>query len=99
MGVSSLAVGVVAGAFLGYLTLNLWGAYRIGVRFRVTFDLAHPGLCEWIRLSLPLMLGVTVVTADRWILRNLHCARDLRPCSRAPMSAKNSGEANRDRCA
>jgi putative peptidoglycan lipid II flippase len=68
MGVSSLAVGVVAGAFLGYLMLNLWGAYRIGVRFRLSFDLAHPGLREWIRLSLPLMLGVTVVTADRWIL-------------------------------
>src|SRR3984885_752823 len=68
MGVSSLAVGVVAGAFLGYLVLNLWGAYRIGVRFRLSFDLAHPGLREWIRLSLPLMLGVTVVTADRWIL-------------------------------
>jgi putative peptidoglycan lipid II flippase len=68
MGVSSLAVGVVVGAFLGYLTLNLWGAYRIGVRFRLSFDLAHPGLREWIRLSLPLMLGVTVVTADRWIL-------------------------------
>jgi putative peptidoglycan lipid II flippase len=68
MGVSSLAVGVVAGAFLGYLTLNIWGAYRIGVRFRLSFDLAHPGLREWIRLSLPLMLGVTVVTADRWIL-------------------------------
>ncbi len=68
MGVSSLAVGVVAGAFLGYLMLNLWGAYRIGMRFRLSFDLAHPGLREWIRLSLPLMLGVTVVTADRWIL-------------------------------
>ena len=68
MGVSSLAVGVVAGAFLGYLTLNLWGAYRIGMHFRLSFDLAHPGLREWIRLSLPLMLGVTVVTADRWIL-------------------------------
>jgi putative peptidoglycan lipid II flippase len=68
MGVYSLAVGVVAGAFLGYLTLNLWGAYRIGMHFRLSFDLAHPGLREWIRLSLPLMLGVTVVTADRWIL-------------------------------
>jgi putative peptidoglycan lipid II flippase len=38
------------------------------VRFRLSFDLARPGLREWIRLSLPLMLGVTVVTADRWIL-------------------------------
>jgi putative peptidoglycan lipid II flippase len=68
MGVSSLAVGVVAGAFLGYLALNFWGAHRVGMRFRLRFDLAHPGLREWIRLSLPLMLGVTVVTADKWIL-------------------------------
>jgi putative peptidoglycan lipid II flippase len=68
MGVSSLAVGVVAGAFLGYLALNFWGAYRLGVRFRLSLNLTHPGLREWIRLSLPLMLGVTVVTADKWIL-------------------------------
>ena len=68
MGVSSLAVGVVAGAFLGYLMLNLWGAHRFGMHFRPSFNLAHTGLREWIRLSLPLMLGVTVVTADRWIL-------------------------------
>ncbi len=68
MGVSSLAIGVVAGAFLGWFALNAWGVHRVGVHYRPRFDWSHPGLREWLRLSLPLMLGVTVVTADTWIL-------------------------------
>lgn len=68
MGISSLAVGVVTGALLGYLVLNAWGVHRNGIRYRARFDWLHPGLREWLRLSLPLMLGVTVVTADNWIL-------------------------------
>jgi putative peptidoglycan lipid II flippase len=68
MGVSSLALGVVAGAFLGWLALNAWGVHRVGVHYRPRFDWSHPGMREWLRLSLPLMLGVTVVTADTWIL-------------------------------
>jgi putative peptidoglycan lipid II flippase len=68
MGVSSLAVGVFAGALLGPLALNAWGAHRAGMHYRPILDWSHPGLREWVRLSLPLMLGVTVVTADNWIL-------------------------------
>ena len=68
MGISSLAIGVVGGAFVGWLVLNAWGAHRVGMHYRPRFDWSHPGLREWIRLSLPLMLGVTVVTADTWIL-------------------------------
>jgi putative peptidoglycan lipid II flippase len=67
MGVSSLAVGVVAGAALGPFALNAWGAHSAGMKYRPSFEWSHPGLREWIRLSLPLMLGVTVVTADNWI--------------------------------
>lgn len=68
MGVSSLAVGVFAGALLGPLALNAAGAYRTGMRYRPRWELSHPGLREWVRLSLPLMLGVSVVTADTWII-------------------------------
>jgi putative peptidoglycan lipid II flippase len=67
MGVSSLAIGVVAGAALGPFALNAWGAHKAGMHFRPSFDWSHPGMREWIKLSLPLMLGVTVVTADNWI--------------------------------
>jgi len=68
MGVSSLAIGTVAGAFVGPFLLNAYFAHRLGARFRPIWDPRDPGLREWVRLSLPLMLGVSLVTADGWII-------------------------------
>lgn len=68
LGVSSLAVGAVAGVIAGPLLLNYVGTRRIGLRLRFSLELSHPGLREWIRLSVPLMIGVSLVTADTWIL-------------------------------
>ncbi len=69
LGIASLAVGALAGAFAGPFLLNAVGAARAAVRYRPSFDLNHPGFREWVRLSIPLMLGVTLVAADEWILR------------------------------
>jgi putative peptidoglycan lipid II flippase len=68
MGISSLGVGALIGAILGPFALNAYGAYRAGLRYRRVLDLNHPGLREWVRLSLPLMLGVTIITLDNQIL-------------------------------
>jgi putative peptidoglycan lipid II flippase len=68
MGVSSLAIGTVAGAFCGPLLLNAIGARRAGMRYRPALDWRNPGLREWVRMSIPLMLGVSLVTADNWII-------------------------------
>lgn len=68
IGISSLGVGALAGAILGPFLLNAFGAWRAGVRYHRILDLRHPGLREWVRLSLPLMLGVTIITFDNWIL-------------------------------
>jgi len=67
-GVSSLAIGTVAGAFFGPFLLNAVFAHRMGARYRVIFDWHDKGLREWVRLSLPLMAGVSLVTADIWII-------------------------------
>ena len=69
IGIASLAVGALAGAFAGPFLINAIGAARTGVRYRPSFDFSHPGFREWVRLSIPLMLGVTLVAADEWILR------------------------------
>lgn len=69
IGIASLAVGALAGAFAGPFLINAIGAARTGVGYRPSFDLSHPGFREWVRLSIPLMLGVTLVAADEWILR------------------------------
>ncbi len=68
LGVSSLAIGTLAGAFLGPFLLNVIFASRAGVRYRVLLDWRDPGLRQWVRLSLPLMIGVSLVTVDSWII-------------------------------
>jgi putative peptidoglycan lipid II flippase len=68
LGVSSLAIGTLAGAFLGPFLLNAIFARRAGVRYRPVLDWHDEGLREWVRLSLPLMVGVSLVTADSWII-------------------------------
>jgi putative peptidoglycan lipid II flippase len=74
MGVSSLAIGTVAGAFFGPFLLNWIFARRAGARYRPILDWHDEGLRDWVRLSLPLMAGISLVTADNWIIA--HFASD-----------------------
>jgi len=76
LGVSSLAVGTLAGALLGPFFLNAYFARRAGVHYRPILDLHDEGLREWIRLSLPLIVGVSLVTADSWIIAHFASATD-----------------------
>jgi len=68
IGVSSLAIGTVAGAAFGPFLLNAFFARRAGARYQFLLDWHDEGLREWVRLSLPLMVGVSLVTADNWII-------------------------------
>jgi len=67
-GIYSLVIGVLAGVILGPAALNAFGARRIGLRYYPIFNLRHPAFIEWLKLSLLLMIGVSLVTADKWIL-------------------------------
>ncbi|MDE3105238.1 MAG: murein biosynthesis integral membrane protein MurJ [Acidobacteriota bacterium] len=67
-GIYSLAIGVLAGVILGPAALNALGARREGWRYTPVLDLRHPAFAEWLRLSIPLMIGVSLATADKWIL-------------------------------
>ena len=68
LGIRSLAWGALAGVFVGPFLMNAIGAHRAGVRYRPALDWSNPGLREWIRLSVPLMLGVSLVSFDSWIM-------------------------------
>jgi len=70
-GMAGFAFGVVAGAFLGNFALQLYGARRGGLVFKPRFDLSNPALWEFIRLSIPIMLGFSLVVVDEWTLRVL----------------------------
>lgn len=68
-GIASLAYGAVIGSIVGPFLINAIGAAKIGTGYRPSFDIKNPSFREWVRLSIPLMLGVSLVTADDWILR------------------------------
>ena len=70
LGVHALAIGTVAGAFFGPFLLNVVWAHRVGMRYRPILEWSNPGLQEWVRMSIPLMLGVSLVTADTWIINH-----------------------------
>jgi putative peptidoglycan lipid II flippase len=69
-GIASLAYGALVGSFAGPFLASVIGAVRIGTGYRPSFDVINPAFREWVRLSVPLMLGVSLVTADDWILRH-----------------------------
>jgi putative peptidoglycan lipid II flippase len=68
-GIASLAYGALAGSLIGPFLVNAVGAARVGTGYRPSFDIGNKAFREWVRLSIPLMLGVSLVTADDWILR------------------------------
>ncbi|HEX4785331.1 MAG TPA: murein biosynthesis integral membrane protein MurJ [Candidatus Sulfotelmatobacter sp.] len=69
-GIASLAYGALVGSVAGPFLASVIGAARIGTGYRPSFDVTNPAFREWVRLSIPLMLGVSLVTADDWILRH-----------------------------
>ena len=68
IGIYSLAVGVVAGVFCGSLLLNAIGAFRTGYHYTPTVDFKAPAFLEWFKLTLPLMIGVSLVMFDGFFL-------------------------------
>jgi len=76
IGVSGLAVGALIGVILGPFLLNAIGVYRLGYRIRLSSAWTHPGLIEWVKLSLPLILGVSLVTFDTWFINHIASAAD-----------------------
>ena len=70
LGIASLAYGALIGSFVGPFLASVIGAARIGTGYRPSFDISNPAFREWVKLSVPLMLGFSLVTADDWILRH-----------------------------
>jgi len=68
LGIPALAIGALAGAFLGPFALNAVGAARAGVRLSWGIDFNHPGLRDWVKMTLPLMAGFTLPFLDDYIV-------------------------------
>ncbi len=69
IGITGFSVGVLAGAFVGNFALQIYGACRAGARFRPNLDLGHPGFRLFLKLAIPIMLALSLVFTDDWIVR------------------------------
>lgn len=69
LGMAGFAWGVLIGSFLGNFAVQLYGARKSGLDFFPRFDFADPGFREFLRLSIPLMLGFSLVVVDEWMTR------------------------------
>jgi putative peptidoglycan lipid II flippase len=68
LGPSAIVWGGLVGIILGPFAVNFMGARRTGLRLRLHLDFSNQGLHEWVRISLPLMLGFSLTTVDTWII-------------------------------
>jgi putative peptidoglycan lipid II flippase len=64
-----LAWGALAGAVVGPFLVPAIDARRQGARILPSLELRHPGAWDWLKLSIPLYIGVSIVYADDWIIR------------------------------
>ena len=69
IGMTGFAVGVLGGAIAGNFLLQIYGAYRAGARFSPNFDIRQPGFWLFLKLSVPIMLAVSLSFTDDWIIR------------------------------
>lgn len=64
LGAEGFAWGALIGSALGPFGLPLIGALRHGLRWTLRIDLRHPDFRRYLLLSLPVMLGVSIVAFD-----------------------------------
>ena len=69
IGMEGFSWGVFIGAFMGNFLVQIWGAKKVGMRFTVAFDFRHPDLWRYIRLTLPLIIGLTMSFSTEFLFR------------------------------
>jgi putative peptidoglycan lipid II flippase len=68
-GMEGFSWGVLGGAFFGNFLLQYLGARRLGYGFRWTFHVRHEGLKKYLLLTLPLMLGISMMFSTEIVIR------------------------------
>ena len=69
IGIEGFAWGVLIGAVAGNFAVQWLGAARVGMRFKLCFEWAHPDLKHYVLLTLPLILGLTMTFSTEFFFR------------------------------
>jgi len=73
-GLAGFAWGVPVGAFVGFILLQLFGAWRSGVRFSPQFSLTDKDFLHFMALTIPLVLGMGAMFALEFVTRSFGAA-------------------------
>ena len=69
IGMEGFSWGVLGGAIVGNFAIQCWGARRAGLKIYLFFDFRHPDLKQYILLTLPLMVGLTMIFSMEIFMR------------------------------
>ena len=63
-GIAGLTWGALVGAFIGNFLLQLYVVRKIGIKFKPSLNLRHPGVVKVGKLALPVILGLSLPYVD-----------------------------------
>ncbi len=69
-GADGFAWGVLAGSIIGPFGLPLYGCLKGGMRWYPLLSFRNADLRRYLFLSLPIMIGFSIVLVDQWIIKN-----------------------------
>jgi putative peptidoglycan lipid II flippase len=69
IGMEGFAWGALLGSFVGNFVIQLVFARKVGFVFTPHLDLRDPAFREFLLLSIPLALGLSLTLADDWVTR------------------------------
>ena len=70
LGADGFAWGVLVGSILGPFGLPLYGCLKTNMRWSPIFSFRNPDLKRYLWLSLPIMIGFSIVVVDEWIIKS-----------------------------
>ena len=70
LGAEGFAWGVLIGSIAGPFALPLYGCIKSNMRWLPSLSFNDPDLRRYLWLSLPIMIGFSIVIVDEWIVKN-----------------------------
>jgi putative peptidoglycan lipid II flippase len=69
IGIDGFSWGVLAGAFIGNVVVQIPGALRVGFRFKPVLDLADKDLRKYLLITLPFIVGLGMNFSNEFLFR------------------------------
>lgn len=66
MRIMAFAIATAVGSFLNFL-IQLWGVARLKPRYTFSVDFRHEGMVQFVRLAIPVMIGLSFVQLNFFI--------------------------------